>query len=109
MWMAFDFNINFNRFNTDLLEDKKWKEESIHEGEVRTYWVKYPTLQRMAGRNFKHSPIHEKMAENGAFFGSAGGYERPLFFLDNNEKLTVCLKQKILLSTKLFNITLSGT
>ena len=46
----------------------------------------------MAGRNFKHSPIHKNMAENGAFFGSAGGYERPLFFLDDQKELTVCSK-----------------
>ena len=77
------------RFHRSYLTNKKWQEESIHEAEVLTYWVKYPTLQRMSGRNLKHSPIHQKMAENGAFFGSAGGYERPLFFLKNNKQLEV--------------------
>ena len=77
------------RFHRSYLTNERWQKESIHEAEVLTYWVKYPTLQRMSGRNLKHSPIHEKMAENGAFFGSAGGYERPLFFLKNNKQLEV--------------------
>ena len=77
------------RFHRSYLTNEKWQKESIHEAEVLTYWVKYPTLQRMSGRNLKHSPIHQKMAENGAFFGSAGGYERPLFFLKNNKQLEV--------------------
>ncbi len=75
------FMYDINRFHSSYISNRRWQEETIHEGEVRTYWVKYPTLQRMAGRNLHHSPFHAQLMSQGAFFGSAGGIERPLFFL----------------------------
>ena len=56
-------------------------EESVHEAEVRIYYVRYPTLQRFASRNLKLSSLHSRLEEAGAFFGATGGHERPLFFL----------------------------
>ena len=45
-------------------------------------------MQRYSGRNLRKSPFHDKIAKSGAFFGCAGGFERPMFFLGdmtNNE------------------------
>ena len=71
----------FFRFHQSYIGNQKWLEESVHEAEVRTYYVRYPTLQRLASRNLKLSPFHSRLEEAGAFFGATGGHERPLFFL----------------------------
>ena len=45
---------------------------------------------QILGRNLRTSPFHEKLANQGAFFGQAGAYERPLFYLkDKGDELTV--------------------
>ena len=48
---------------------------------LRTYVVKAPTIQPYACRNLRKSPIHDYHEENGAFFGVAGGWERPMFYI----------------------------
>ena len=83
------FQYDVNRFHQSYIGDQRWREEGVHEAEVRTYWVKYPTLQRMAGRNMYQSAFHEKLLKQGAFFGQAGGIERPIFFLKGTVDLSV--------------------
>lgn len=75
------FTYDVNRFHKAYIGDERWQKETIHESEVRTYWVKYPTLQKMAGRNIQASPFHSKLTDRGAFFGNVGAFERPIFFL----------------------------
>ena len=69
------------RFHQSYIGNQKWLEESVHEAEVRIYYVRYPTLQRFASRKLKLSSLHSRLEEAGAFFGATGGHERPLFFL----------------------------
>ena len=76
------FNFDINRFDKSQVSEPGWVDESVHEAIERTYRVKYPTLQRMAGRNLRQSPLHPRLVQRGGFFGSSGsGFERPLFFL----------------------------
>lgn len=49
--------------------------------QVRFYWTAFPTDQMLGGRNLRLSPLHQACQEQGAFFGSTGGWERPLFFV----------------------------
>ena len=75
------FTYDINRFHKSYIQQEKWLKESVHEAEVRIYYVRYPTLQRFAARNMRLSSLHSRLAEAGAFFGAAGGFERPMFFL----------------------------
>ena len=63
---------DINRFHRDDIKDPNWLKSVTQESHVRTYCVKYPTLQRLAGRNVRLSPLHSRLAEKGAFFGTAG-------------------------------------
>jgi len=40
----------------------------------------YPFRQFATARDVRHSPIHERLAERGACFGEAAGWERPNWF-----------------------------
>ena len=40
----------------------------------------FPYRQFESARNIRHSPIHERLAENRACFGEAAGWERPNWF-----------------------------
>jgi len=40
----------------------------------------YPFRQFASSRNIRHSPIHERLAEKGACFGEAAGWERPNWY-----------------------------
>ena len=47
------FSYDLTRFQKFYVGDDTWRKETVHEGEVRTYWCKVPTLQRLAGRNLR--------------------------------------------------------
>ena len=81
------FTYDLKRFQKFYVGDDTWQKETVHESELRSYWAKVPTLQRLAGRNLRFSPLHEKLLAKGAFFGQAGGFERPMFFLENETNL----------------------
>ena len=36
------------------VSDEEWLHQSVHESEVRTYWIGYPGRQKMAGRNVRN-------------------------------------------------------
>ena len=42
--------------------------------------IHFPREERPAGRNRRRSPIHDRMAELGAVFGTVNGWERPIGF-----------------------------
>ena len=48
---------------------------------LRTYVAKAPTIQPFSSRNLRKSPLHEFNESSGAFFGVAGGWERPMFYI----------------------------
>jgi glycine cleavage system T protein len=41
----------------------------------------FPYRHFESARGVRHSPIHERLAENGACFGESAGWERPFWFL----------------------------
>lgn len=45
----------------------------------------WPFYQPPSARNVRRSPLHDAMAENGAFFEVIGGWERPAWFTPNGE------------------------
>ena len=64
------------------ISDEDWLHQSVHESEVRSYWIGYPGLQKMAGRNVRKSPLWDTSSKRGAFFGLGGGHwEVPKFYM----------------------------
>ena len=49
----------------------------------------YPHRQYRTSRNVRHTPFHERMAQNGARFGETAGWERPHFFDDGSAEQDV--------------------
>lgn len=47
------------------------------------YKMRYPGSEAEAARNLRLSPLHTRLKENGAVFGSKNGWERPLWFAPN--------------------------
>jgi 4-methylaminobutanoate oxidase (formaldehyde-forming) len=45
------------------------------------YADQFPYRQPVTARGVRHSPLHERLAEAGACFGEAAGWERPYWFL----------------------------
>lgn len=68
------FNYDINRFHKSDIKDPNWLKSVTQESHVRTYCVKYPTLQRLAGRNVRKSALHSRLAQKGAFFGNVGSH-----------------------------------
>ncbi len=44
------------------------------------YKMRYPGQEAQSARNLRLSPLHQRMKEHGAIFGSKNGWERPLWF-----------------------------
>ncbi|MDA9982035.1 FAD-dependent oxidoreductase [Gammaproteobacteria bacterium] len=44
------------------------------------YKMRYPGQESTAARNLRLSPLHDRLHEHGAIFGSKNGWERPLWF-----------------------------
>lgn len=44
------------------------------------YKMRYPGQEAMTARNLRLSPLHFRLKEHGAVFGSKNGWERPLWF-----------------------------
>jgi len=50
------------------------------------YGMHWPYKQHKTSRNQKLFPYHEELKKAGACFGASSGYERPMWFVLNNEK-----------------------
>ena len=59
--------------------------EAVH-NQFAMHW---PFKQYQTGRNRRRSPWHAQLAEAGAVFGEAGGWERPLWFAQAGETRAV--------------------
>lgn len=44
------------------------------------YKQRYPGQEYQTGRNLRLSPLHDRLQENGAIFGTRNGWERPVWF-----------------------------
>jgi glycine cleavage system aminomethyltransferase T/glycine/D-amino acid oxidase-like deaminating enzyme len=49
------------------------------------YKIHYPGEESAAGRDLRHSPLHDRLAANGAMFGSRFGWERPSWFATSGQ------------------------
>ena len=68
------------------VSDEEWLRQSVHESEVRSYWIGYPGRQKMAGRDVRKSPLWDACSRKGAFFGVGGGHwEVPKFYLPGRQ------------------------
>lgn len=52
----------------------------IKETYTKRYAIAYPLEERPAGRPLRLAPLHSRQKENGAVFGFAYGWERPLWY-----------------------------
>ena len=66
----------FSRFHSD---DRQNCERAL-EGQARHYQMNWPHLENTAGRPLRRSPVYERLAHNGACFGSKSGWERANWF-----------------------------
>ncbi len=60
---------------------KTYLTERVTETLGLLYAHHWPYRQFETARDVRHSPLHERMAELGACFGEAGGWERPNWFV----------------------------
>ncbi|HHS89169.1 MAG TPA: FAD-dependent oxidoreductase, partial [Rhodobacteraceae bacterium] len=44
------------------------------------YKMRYPGQEAASARNLRHSPLYQRLKDNGAVYGSKNGWERPLWF-----------------------------
>ncbi len=58
----------------------KFALEKAHEAYSTRYSIHYPGEERDGGRPLRQAPIYERQKAKGAVFGSAYGWERPLWY-----------------------------
>ena len=66
----------FGRFNNN----PQWLRARVGEVLGLHYAVPWPNREFDSARPFRRSPLHERMQQSNASFGSKFGWERPLFF-----------------------------
>lgn len=59
---------------------QRYLQERVSETLGLLYANHYPYRQYETARNVRHSPIHERLAQQNACFGEAAGWERPNWF-----------------------------
>ncbi|MFT5504672.1 MAG: dimethylglycine dehydrogenase [Gammaproteobacteria bacterium] len=60
--------------------DRKYRVDKAEESFAAQFAIHYPFEERPAGRDIKLTPIHSRLKERGAIFGSVYGFERPNWF-----------------------------
>lgn len=71
--------VDIRRFS-DLHKDRDWVCERTCEAYGKHYEVTYPHAEMASGRPRIVSPLYERLASQGAVFGSKLGWERPNWF-----------------------------
>jgi glycine cleavage system aminomethyltransferase T/glycine/D-amino acid oxidase-like deaminating enzyme len=56
--------------------NRRYLHDRTREGLGRLYAMHWPNLQMSTARNVRRSPLHERVAANGAAFGEVNGWER---------------------------------
>ena len=74
LWVA-DIR-RFARHNGDYRQVR----ERALEGQARHYLMSWPFHENQAARPFRRSPLHQRLAANGACFGAKSGWERANWF-----------------------------
>tara|TARA_Y100000590_G_scaffold161332_1_gene184989 strand:- start:976 stop:3441 length:2466 start_codon:yes stop_codon:yes gene_type:complete len=79
------FSLDVSRFEPWQSEIKYLLERST-ETLGNLYAMHWPYKQFKTARNIKLLPYHNELKKEGACFGIGAGYERPLWYANNNEK-----------------------
>lgn len=83
------FNYDIRRFTNKQNEAVEYATERSHESYAKNYSIVFPYDQPLAGRNFQQDPLHKEMISYGAVMEERQGWERPGYFLKNDEKVEV--------------------
>ncbi len=59
---------------------RRWAARKVEEAYEHTYLLLKPGEELQAGRGLRTSPLHDLLAERGAVFGTAAGWEYPNWF-----------------------------
>ncbi|XP_018560905.1 sarcosine dehydrogenase, mitochondrial [Anoplophora glabripennis] len=72
---------DIRRFTQVHRQDRAWIIETSHEAYAKSYSIKYPYDQPLAGRNHRIGAFHEALVASGAVMESALSWERPAYFI----------------------------
>ncbi len=75
-------DLDLARFDP-ALTSKRWAREQGEESYDEVYDIVHPKAATLRLRGLRTSPFHERQQRLGAVFGSAGGWERPLWYESN--------------------------
>ena len=75
-----DLWVNDIRRMYPFMGTQRFIEERVSETLGLLYARHYPHRQFETARNIRHSPVHERLVDNGACFGQVAGWERPNWF-----------------------------
>lgn len=80
------YNFDIRRFTSDQMANKKYSIERCHEAYAENYSAVFVHNQPLAGRKFKIDSLHDELCSSaGALMEEKSGWERPAFFLHENE------------------------
>ena len=77
-------SVDIRRFG-EFQNNPQWLRARVGEVLGLHYAVPWPNREFDTARPFRRSPLHERMAEANAAFGSKFGWERPIFFAPHGE------------------------
>ncbi|MDI9350287.1 MAG: FAD-dependent oxidoreductase [Candidatus Symbiobacter sp.] len=66
--------------------NRSYISERVSESLGLLYAMHYPYRQPTTSRNVRHSPFHDRLAAEGAWFGETAGWERPHWFGEPGSK-----------------------
>lgn len=75
-------DLDLARFDP-ALTSKRWAREQGEESYDEVYDIVHPKASTLRMRGLRTSPFYERQQQLGAVFGSAGGWERPLWYEAN--------------------------
>ncbi len=78
-------SVDIRRFG-DFQNNPQWLRARVGEVLGLHYAVPWPNREFDTARPFRRSPLHERMSQANAAFGSKFGWERPLFFAPADEE-----------------------
>lgn len=77
--------LDLGRFDPALVS-ARWAREQGEESYDEVYDIIHPRASTLRMRGLRTSAFHERQQKLGAVFGSAGGWERPLWFESNADR-----------------------
>ena len=78
-------SVRFEKFHSET----KFITERVTESLGNLYAMHWPYKQLKTSRNKKVFPYHDYLKKNGACFGEAAGFERPMWYALNGDKARI--------------------